>query len=639
MHTGRAFVVCVYFVLAAHGDTRTGNRWIEKLSGVFTVQLQCSAGERIHVEQEAYGDGDAATCSLKSESCSKVHNSSQNGLIVNCNGKQSCREAMSTSNLTCNVTDAAAEVKYNCIKVSMDMCNSVNTTVNGSVYLHSPGFPDSVPVNSNCIVRITGQNIQVTLLEKRMKTGLLNISGDGEQLWTSVNVDQYNRVLPKIAAEVVIFYDNHDQNGSDVWIRVAASGQMKITFNELISDASTTPVPMPTHQPSRSQDTTSQRTSVTTATTTSAPPTTMDKSTSEATTENMTSTPPFVTDNMALSTTTSTTASYGSDPGTVVASAASGCVILILIVVIAVVLCRRHRVKNSGSPDAPGSGSFERSFELTPMNIEKHPNGLGQNETSNMFFVLDPELVAGSGERILHTESRHETENYKNPVLDQYSNVLPRSSRVNMYDNSTFTVPTSTADNGVPQLLKDSVASTAYNDHRAICDMTENDIYDGEVASKDVTVDGMVDNGHHCKFEYDREDGYVQGESDASPSNTKPIRKEKADMIENDVYDGGPPLSNDPVGYMDDNDNPDKRSMSTEKSHMTEHDLYDGLDTGDDTGGGMVDNELYDKCRHDRERDSIQDESDASPSNVFDKSVQDDEDSVMVSNGLYHSFK
>ncbi|XP_048240383.1 uncharacterized protein LOC124137135 isoform X1 [Haliotis rufescens] len=638
MHAERAFVVCVYFVLAAHGDTSPGNRCTKGLPGTFTIQLQCSVGEWIHVEQEAYGDGDAVTCRLKkAESCSKVLNSNKNGLVVNCNGKQSCHEAVTaTSQTNCNFTDAAAEVHYSCIKGSMDMCSSVNKTVNGSVYLHSPGFPDSDPVNSSCVVRITGDNIQVTLVEQRMKTGLLNISGDGKQLWTSVNVNQYNRVFPGTAAEVVIVYDNHDQNVSNVWIRVAASGQMNITSNGLMSDASTTPVPMSPHHPSISQDTTSE----TTATTGSAPSTTMDKSTTEAKTvnrttkENMTSTASFITDNKdtTLSTTTSTAASDGSDPETVVwiASAASGCFILILIVVIAVVLCRCHRVKNSGSPVAPGSESFERSFELTH----------SQNETSNMHFVLDPELVAGSGERILHTESRHKTENYKTPVQDQYSDVLPRSSRVNMYDNSTFTVTTSTADIGAPQLLKDTVASTAYNDHRAICDMTENDIYDGEVASKDVTVDGMVDNGHNGKFEYAREDGYVQGESDVSPSNTKPIRKEKADMIENDVYDGGPPPHNDPVGSMDDNENHDSRRISTEKSHMTEHDLYDGgLDTGDDTGGGMVDNELYDKFGHDRERDSIQDESDDSPSNVFDKSVQDDEDNVMVSNGLYHSFK
>ncbi|XP_071115383.1 uncharacterized protein [Haliotis cracherodii] len=279
MHPEIAFVLCVYFLLAVYGDTRTGNRCIEGWWGTFTIQLQCFVGEWIHVEQEAYGDGDAATCRLKSaESCSRIHTSSQHGLLVNCNGKQSCREALTaTPQTNCNYTDPAAEVQYNCIKGSMDMCSSVSTTVNGSVYLHSPGFPDSVGVNGSCVVRITGQNIRVTLVEERTKPGTLNISGDGRQIWTSIVVDQYNRVLLGTAAEIVIVYDNHDQTGSNVWIRVDASGQMNITRRQTL-DVSTTLSPTPTQQPSRSQGTTSRSTldTLTTAATTSTPLTFLD---------------------------------------------------------------------------------------------------------------------------------------------------------------------------------------------------------------------------------------------------------------------------------------------------------------------------------------------------------------------------
>ncbi|XP_048240254.1 uncharacterized protein LOC125373297 [Haliotis rufescens] len=162
---------------------------------------------------------------------------------------------------------------------SMDICGSVSTTlsVNGSVYLHSPGFPSSVGVNGSCVVRITGQNLRVTLVDERMKAGLLIISGDGKQLWISFNLDQYNRVLPGTAAEIVIVYDNHDQNGSYVWIRVDASGQMNITSRRQPLDASTTPVPTP-QAPSRSQGTTSPSTLdtlTTAATTTSTPLTSM----------------------------------------------------------------------------------------------------------------------------------------------------------------------------------------------------------------------------------------------------------------------------------------------------------------------------------------------------------------------------
>ncbi|XP_071113567.1 uncharacterized protein [Haliotis cracherodii] len=634
MYAERAFVVCVHFLLATHGDAITGNRCIEGLSRVFTVQLQCSAGEWIHVEQEAYGDGDAATCRMTSaQSCSEVHTSSQYGLIVNCNGKQSCREVMTATPLrNCNVTDAAAEVQYNCIK------GANRLTVNGLVYLHSPGFPDSVGVNNSCVVRITGQNIRVTLIEQRIKEGLgiLNISGNGRQRLTNVNVNQYNRMLLEAAAEIVIVYDNHDRNGSNIWIRVDASGQMNITSKEQMSDASATSVPPSTQQAPRSQGTTSQSTSdtPTTATTASTPFTTMDQSTTTVTaepttTETTTSTTTSDTDQSTTTvtaeptTTETTTSTTTSDTGLIVlvASVSSGCIFTIVIVVIAVVLCRRKDVKTSRPYDPPDNESFESPFELSSINIEKEPYGSGQNPSSN---------VSGSGEPILHTESRHETGNYTRPMQDQYSTVLPRSSRLNTYDNSKFTALS---------LMKDPVGSTTDNDHN---DMTENDLYDGGLVSRDDTSieEGMVDTGLYDKFEYGREKGSVHGESDTSPSIRKQTIKENCDMIENDVYNGGPPLPADHVGSKDDNDNPDKRSTSTEISHMTEHDLYaGGLDTGDDTGGGMVDNELYDKFGHDRERDSIQDETDASPINAFDKNVQDDEDSVMVSNGLYHSFK
>ncbi|XP_046565946.1 uncharacterized protein LOC124274629 [Haliotis rubra] len=256
--------------MSAYGDTRTRNRCIEGLSKVFTVQLHCSVDERIHVEYEAYGDGDAVTCRLASaESCSKKLASSRHGLVVNCNGKQSCRETMQVQTINnCNITAAAAEVNYNCIKGSMNMCSPVTTTVNRSVYLHSPGFPDSVGVNRSCVARVTGQNIEAALVEQRMRSGTLDISRDGRQLWTNVNVNQYNKVLPDLAAEIVIVYDNHDQDGSNVWIRVADSGQMNVKISGEILDSSSTSTS--TQQPPRSQSTSSPSTSDTPRTETAA---------------------------------------------------------------------------------------------------------------------------------------------------------------------------------------------------------------------------------------------------------------------------------------------------------------------------------------------------------------------------------
>ncbi|XP_071114502.1 serine-rich adhesin for platelets-like [Haliotis cracherodii] len=372
MHAERALVLCVYFLLAVHGDTRTENICIERLLRTFTIQLQCSADEWIHVEHEAYGDGDAAICRLKSaELCSKVHNSSQNGLIANCNGKQSCREVMiATPKTNCNFTDTAAEVKYTCIKGSIDMCSSVSTTVNGSVYLHSPGFPGSVGVNSSCVVRITGQNIRVTLVEERTKPGILNILGDGKQLWAGVNVDQYNRVLPETAAEIVIVYDNQDQTGTNVWIHVSGSGQMNITSRRQPLDASTTPSSTPTQALSRSPGTTSPSTldTLTTAATTNTPLTSMySLTTSLATTLR-------ISDGMSkLSETTTYTSAQGStdimtsltstalssthtDNGHIVLPLGVVCGVLVLIIVALIIYIMVNRLSmnshgNSSNPE------------------------------------------------------------------------------------------------------------------------------------------------------------------------------------------------------------------------------------------------------------------------------------------------
>ncbi|XP_046555753.1 cell wall protein DAN4-like [Haliotis rubra] len=240
----------------------------------------------------------------------------------------------------CNITDAAAEVNYNCIKGSMNMCSPVTTTVNGSVYLHSPGFPDSVGVTSRCVVRITGQTILVTLVEERMRgSGMLNISGDGRQLWTNENANQYNRVLPGQAAEIVIVYDNHDQDGSNVWIRVA--GQMNITVTGEILDASTTPTS--TQQPPRSQSTSGPSTSDTPTTetkpraqsTTIASFTTVTSTSGQPTRSTGNITTQWTSKSTMVSTTVSRTDTSNSED--IVTALAVVCGILVLIIVVLVI--------------------------------------------------------------------------------------------------------------------------------------------------------------------------------------------------------------------------------------------------------------------------------------------------------------
>ncbi|XP_067676513.1 uncharacterized protein [Haliotis asinina] len=603
---GTAFIAYVYYILSAYGVT-TGKVCKETLSNSFTVQLQCSNDEWIHVEHEAYGDGDgdgdAATCRLKSSAaCSKLLTSSENGLIVSCNGKQSCFEAMTSQTISnCNVTDPAAEVKYNCIKGSINMCSPGTTTVNGSVYLHSPGFPDSIGVNSSCVIRISGQNVNVTLVEQRIRSGMLNISGDGRQLWTNVNVNQYNRVLPGTAAEIVVVYDNHDQDGSNLWIRVADSGQMTITISGERRDASTIKATasmmtvtstggLTIHS---TGNTATQRSSKSTMVSTAVSTTDKSKSTMA---ETVTGHPKTRTTATALTTPKSATviatnmttkdgkASFAitpsPEPGRIilVASAVSGCVVTILIVVIAIALCRKH-MKKSRSHETPGKGDFKRPLELSPMNPEKHQYGFGQNETCNQHSVLDPEFAAGNGEPI-NTEPRHRAMCSGKNTQALYANAVPLGSAVDMYDNSKLIVMNSEAD---PNVISDPNGSRADSDHQGICAITENDLYHGGFAD---LREAMVDNVVYDKFDLVRDKEYVQDESDTSPNNTIQALTNICEMIENDVYDGTPHAANE----------------------NNEDDLNDG---GLETSEGMVDNGLYNKFDFDRTKDSLLDESDA----------------------------
>ncbi|XP_067676514.1 uncharacterized protein [Haliotis asinina] len=607
MHVEQAFVICLHYFLAVYG-VMSGNRCIQDLSKSPTVQLQCPDGEWIHVMQELYGDGDAATCRVKdNNACNRLQTSSQNGLVVNCNGKQSCREVIGVQPINnCNITDATAEVKYNCIKDSMKMCNPRIRRVHGSVYLHSPGFPDSVGVNSSCVVRITGHTVEVTLVEQRLKSGMLNVSGrgeDGRRLWTNMNVNQYNRVLPGPAAEIVIVYDNHDQNGSNLWIRVADSGQMTITISGERRDASTIKATVAASMMTVTStggltihstgNTATQRSSKSTMVSTAVSTTDKSKSTMA---ETVTGHPKTRTTATALTTPKSATviatnmttkdgkASFAitpsPEPGRIilVASAVSGCVVTILIVVIAIALCRKH-MKKSRSHETPGKGDFKRPLELSPMNPEKHQYGFGQNETCNQHSVLDPEFAAGNGEPI-NTEPRHRAMCSGKNTQALYANAVPLGSAVDMYDNSKLIVMNSEAD---PNVISDPNGSRADSDHQGICAITENDLYHGGFAD---LREAMVDNVVYDKFDLVRDKEYVQDESDTSPNNTIQALTNICEMIENDVYDGTPHAANE----------------------NNEDDLNDG---GLETSEGMVDNGLYNKFDFDRTKDSLLDESDA----------------------------
>ncbi|XP_046581622.1 uncharacterized protein LOC124289070 [Haliotis rubra] len=199
-------------------------------------------------------------------------------------------------------------------------------------------------------------------MEQRMRSGMLNISGDGRQIWTNVNVDQYNRVVPGTAAERVIVYYNHDQDGSNVWIRVADSGQMNISISGKTLDASTTPTS--THRPSRSQS--------------ASGPSTSDTPTTETTTRVQSTT-------IAVSTTDT------SNSEDIVTAFAVVCGILVLIIVVLVIYTHggeAFRKKHDTSSNTGTSAEHEVKQMST---MEYSPNTSEAGDEHNYGHITSSE--------------------------------------------------------------------------------------------------------------------------------------------------------------------------------------------------------------------------------------------------------
>ncbi|XP_071114037.1 mucin-21-like [Haliotis cracherodii] len=667
---GAVFVCFVYLISPSNVKVKHGRTCVRNSS--MTVELQCSANERIHVEEESYGIGVTNSCRLQTNSCREVLQTSINGLSVNCDGQQSCNETVSPLHW-CNIAATAAEVKYRCINDSMDICgfDTITTATNESVYLHSPDYPYSVGMNNSCVVRITGKDIQVTLVEQSLNGGTLTISGNGQN-WSNVDTNLYNRKLPEHLSEVGIFYTNRGNDKSNVWISVVASSRMYITFNGgmiVTSATSTSLVPMSdgssplygvtnqwmsqtvpimatstlsTNTPTLSALSTRMAASdtqtlptvststhstdtqtlsivststllpatVTTATytgrdTVSAIDTATVEVTSNATITPMTIEPTTtsaaenITVGMTLgettdiqSTTVSTTDGSDKDLVVVAASSAAVCVVAVIVaVVVAVVLCRCNNSKIRRSVTSPHNCSFGRHLELNSVDNGKHHNGIRKNDDSQHYFIIDPEFVAGNGDVALHTESRPEEGTSPLRVQDRYSTVLPRSYRLNMKDNTTFT----TKQPGSITTTDNSIGSNEDKDIKTINDHIE--------SLDSCLSDSRNSTGSTCH------------------------------MTENDVYNGGPPTTEN-LDVSTDDGNQDEDSMPEDLYQREEAIRGDAVE-------GMVDNDIYESSGYDNtvaEQSGEREEVSASATLDITTQGEAEEEVDMVSNDLYHSF-
>lgn len=105
-------------------------------------------------------------------------------------------------------------------------------TVNGTLYLHSPGFPDSDGVNGSCIVNVTGVKMTVTVIEQRKTQGILTISAGGKEQLPNGAYESYNQVVVTEATTVDIHYDNKGHDGVNAWIMVDGRYTQTFAYNK-----------------------------------------------------------------------------------------------------------------------------------------------------------------------------------------------------------------------------------------------------------------------------------------------------------------------------------------------------------------------------------------------------------------------
>ena len=109
------FVIsAVDYKLTADRETHTACKKTDTTQA--SIPLTCSSKQMIHVISESFGKRTSEDdCSVVStNSATKSYTSGSNGLIVNCNGDETCVESASCS-IGCIFSRLAAEIKYECV--------------------------------------------------------------------------------------------------------------------------------------------------------------------------------------------------------------------------------------------------------------------------------------------------------------------------------------------------------------------------------------------------------------------------------------------------------------------------------------------------------------------------------------------
>ena len=111
---------CIYIVkeciCIAGFETHTACKKTDSTQA--SIPLNCSRNQMIHVISETFGERTSEdNCSVVStNSPTKSYTSDSNGLIVTCNGNETCIEPTVCSPLQeCNFSQSAAEIKYECV--------------------------------------------------------------------------------------------------------------------------------------------------------------------------------------------------------------------------------------------------------------------------------------------------------------------------------------------------------------------------------------------------------------------------------------------------------------------------------------------------------------------------------------------
>ncbi|XP_048239409.1 uncharacterized protein LOC124112380 isoform X2 [Haliotis rufescens] len=184
-----------------------------------SLSLICNTSGMMHILEESYGERSDNSCPVNFSTCVSPNRNST--LHAICNGNESCSGLVSSLLPSCS--SGPLNISYTCIRESVNVCTEIRerTEINGSLYLHSTGFPNSVGRDAICNCNITGHKMKVEIIQQRLNHSYVTLTRGNETYQIPRATSDW--VVVENATTLQLIYDNYNYNSEDIWILISGS--------------------------------------------------------------------------------------------------------------------------------------------------------------------------------------------------------------------------------------------------------------------------------------------------------------------------------------------------------------------------------------------------------------------------------